>query len=217
MEISTWVFWILLALWFIIGGYYNYEIDDITDYFDSSKTIISGKHNPNFLNFGSLPISYSFDEDNLCYGKKLDQVRESFSILIEETDGIMNFTELDLDGDITISCMPYITDYAGIGGPEFYEGEQKILSGFIELYELGEDYFDCESYPTTSLHEILHALGFDHINDKRSIMYDGDDDEYVYDELEYCQKIDQEIVDCLKNIYSNGVNGSSCKGLPYLY
>ena len=40
------------------------------------------------------------------------------------------------------------------------------------------------------------------------ILYEWEDDQtYV------CQEIDYEIVECLKNIYSNGINGSSCEGL----
>ncbi len=224
-SIIYWIFAIIFSIWFVWGGSYDSEdlidIVDIRDYYgdNPSKIRISGKHNPHFLYFDRLPISYSFDEDNLCYGKKLSQVRESFDILIKETSGIMNFTELESNGDIIISCMNYEDYYggaAGYGGPEFYEGEQKILNGFVELYEIGYEYVDCESYPTTALHEILHALGFDHLYNKSSIMYVGDE-EYAEYEWEYCQHLDTKISKCLKNIYSNGINGSSCDGLSYLF
>lgn len=207
----------MLVGMFILGIVFTLVISE-----DINPTItgeISGKQNPKFLHFTILPISYSFDKENQCYGIKLNQVRESFDILEKETNGIMIFNESKYDGDINISCMLYEDiegGSAGIGGSEFYEGERKILKGFVELYEIGEDYVDCESYPNTALHEILHVLGFDHINNKESIMYPGDD-EYALDEKEYCQKIDKKIVECLKNIYSNGQNGSSCNGLPFLY
>ncbi len=69
---------------------------------------------------------------------------------------------------------------------------------------------DCEHFPNTEVHEILHALGIGHnYNDSHSIMFPID---YP---IQSCktEEIDKEISSCLKHIYSNGKIGGDCSNL----
>ena len=68
----------------------------------------------------------------------------------------------------------------------------------------------CKEFPQTELHEILHALGFDHVyDDSYSIMAP------IKHKIQSCKvkEIDKEIASCLKYIYSNGEIGEGCSNL----
>jgi len=87
------------------------------------------------------------------------------------------------------------TFIAGEGGPtKFwnYTVYPLILEGTIILNKQSEKTEQCEE-PITELHELLHVFGFDHINDTESIMYPY---------LSCSQKIDQEYIDHIVNLYS---------------
>ena len=160
-----------------------------------------------------LPIHYYFSEVYPCEDNRRTQVIESFNIIEKETDKIVTFYEERNEYGIEISCYEeYETEEAsGYGGIEFYDGEKEILNGFVELYKPDPVNFEiCESYPSLVLHEILHAMGFDHIDSGRSIMNS------VVDLGESCIEIDIEIVDCLKHIYSNGQGNYTCEGIPFI-
>ncbi len=183
---------------------------------------ITGKSNPNFFYFPDNNISYSFTSFNFCYGERAERIHTAFNIIENKTKGILSFKyKPDEDyGDIIIDCYDesFEAGIVGYGGPIFYEGEREILWGEISLNPFEEEYIYCEDYPTEEIHEILHVFGFDHINDEKSIMHKGLDELILYegedDQPYVCQDIEIEIVACLKNIYSNGVNGSSCENLP---
>lgn len=146
------------------------------------------------MRFPDKRISYGFADD--CDDLKKANVRESFSILDEAS--IIEFYEGSRNGGIEVYCSqmaPKSEDkghfVAGEGGPTkilnasvFYI----IQQAQIELYRDEK----CET-PHVAIHEILHALGFDHNNNEKSILYP----------ITSCeQEIDSQIINTINNLYS---------------
>lgn len=214
--IWDWRFFAIIGIIILISWVYTLDYPEI----------ITGESNPNFMFFPSSNVSYSFSPENLCSEDRAKRIHDAFNIIESQTNKIILFEYDNIyEGDIVINC--YTSSYegefeeniAGEGGPLYYGGEGEIISGEIHLYPNLEDDIWCKSYPSTELHEILHVFGFDHFYDNDSIMFEGHGEEliiYEDDQIYVCQEIDFEIVDCLKNIYSNGVNGSSCGELESL-
>jgi len=172
-----------------------------------------------FLHFDKIPVYYKL---NNCIGERRDRVVQAFDIIERGTNGILPFEERS-SGDIIVNCNFQLeTEHAsGYGGPEYYVGSNEITSSSVDLYAHDPQFSRCESYPVTEIHEILHALGFDHISNKNSIMYVGDTSPIIleWDESDQpyvCINMEIEIIDCLKYIYSSGVEGTSCPGIPFL-
>lgn len=165
--------------------------------------------NPEAYYWNELPIHYYFSEDYPCKDIRYTQVLKAFDIIEERTDKIVTFYEEKDTHGIEISCYEiYESEEASAyGGIENYYGEKEILSGFIELYKPDPYNFEtCPIYPSLTLHEILHAMGFDHIDSRKSIM----------NPIDGCEKLDDEIVDCLKHIYSNGQENYTCDDIPFM-
>ncbi len=205
----------LFFIWILTPVYY----EDFEEDYSFDKGTINGEANPNFLFFPETNISYSMNSLNYCGYERFSRIQKAFGIIERETQGLI-FFNFEFEGDIIFDCpenQHLDGNTAGEGGPIFYEGYREIIGGEITLYPYGEDKLRCESYPTTEIHEILHVFGFGHFYDEDSIMHEGSDEIELYewedDQPYVCQEIDYEIVECLKNIYSNGVEGSSCEGL----
>lgn len=89
---------------------------------------------------------------------------------------------------------------------EIYYSQIKLCAYFEKNYtsdEYYETWKDSKGYPDTEVHEILHTLGFDHKNETCHIMN-------PYTQVNECEniKINKDISQCLKHIYSNGKEGS---------
>jgi len=215
-NIGGTIFLIILIVIWLVWGSYDYE--NPFDYLSGDKIKINGKANSNFLYFPSKPISYKFDSFWPCSGEMKDRILSGLAIIESETEGIVPFVEDPENGKVSFNChSSFETEAAsGYGGPIYYEGERKILEGEVDLWTHNPEFLRCESYPTTEIHEILHVFGFDHIYSEDSIMHPGGGEiilhEWEDDQSYVCKEMDLEIVECLKNIYSNGVNGSSCSG-----
>jgi hypothetical protein len=138
-------------------------------------------------------IRYTFSGN--CSSKKEKDFKEATYALEEKTT--LNFEESNLP-HLVVSCsnvspQPEEAGHfvAGEGGPTTIINASKfsvILTGKIALYrpEL------CDT-PQVAIHEILHALGFDHNNNNASIMYPFTD----------ChQTIDREIIGEINRLYS---------------
>ncbi len=185
---------------------------------ENNTETINGITNPNFPYFTSIPITYKISDLNSC-GKAVERrIYEAFEIIRNKTLNIVYFQQNNYSALIEINCFGNINIKesgfytAGEGGPTSLQ-ERKIIGGKVNLYNAKIDNFysgGCRTYPDVELHEIMHVFGFDHIDwkKKRSIMHDGSGLE--------CAKLDKEIIECLKNIYSNGKEGSSCQNLPSL-
>ena len=122
------------------------------------------------LRYPSERISYRID--NICNLQKKADMENAIQIL--EDDTILDFYPVITNEEIFITCENKIkTDerffVAGEGGPTNItqtENFNVILKGGILLLRQS----DCEK-PNIALHELLHALGFDHSANPNNIMY----------------------------------------------
>ena len=138
-------------------------------------------------------IPYKMSE--ICSPKKQDDFERATKILEEKT--ILRLYKSD-NPEIVVSCSNISPEpeeeghfVAGEGGPAVIINTTRysvILVGKIALYRPES----CET-PQVALHELLHALGFDHNNNSESIMYPYTD----------CgQKLDNYIIEEINRIYS---------------
>lgn len=133
--------------------------------------------------------------ETACDEKKRSDVERAFKILEDKT--ILEFYPSS-SGKIRILCSdlapePENKDHfvAGEGGPTEIINTSEysvILAGKISLYRPER----CD-IPIVALHEILHALGFDHTNDKKSVMYPVTECE---------QELDGYIINQINSLYS---------------
>lgn len=136
----------------------------------SAALYSSAQFYPN-MRFQNKEISYTIG--SACDEKKKKNVQEAFSILSQET--MLSFSESP-NGEIDILCSQVSPEsgeeghfVAGEGGPSEIINATKyyiILKGKVSLYRDEK----CKT-PNIALHEILHALGFDHNTNENSIMY----------------------------------------------
>lgn len=132
----------------------------------------------------------------LCSQKKQEDFVEATKILEQKTT--LKFSQSQDEGDIEVTCSNISPQpeeeghfIAGEGGPSLFINTSLygiIISGKIALYRQ-------ETCPTPqiALHELLHALGFDHNSNEQSIMFP----------ITNCkQKLDQFIIDEINDIYS---------------
>ncbi|MBX4196068.1 matrixin family metalloprotease [Candidatus Pacearchaeota archaeon] len=145
------------------------------------------------MRYRDSTISYSIDA--ACDASKRQSAVDSFSLLSEKTS--LRFVSSS-PAEIRILCSqlaPEPTEQghfvAGEGGPSEIINTSSysvIFKGKVALYRSER----CES-PHIALHEILHALGFDHIDDSHSIMYPITDCD---------QELDQSIIKEINRLYS---------------
>jgi len=137
-------------------------------------------------------ISYQISDS--CSKNKQEDIETAFSILDEKT--ILEFYP-SINGEIQILCSniaPKTEEkdhfIAGEGGPsEIINASYYyiILSGKVSLYRSEV----CDT-PQIAIHEILHALGFNHKIDKNSILYP----------ITSCnQEIDSSVIEEINNLY----------------
>lgn len=200
---------IVLIIGLMSWGYF-FNFDNPLDYYgDDPKINIRSGGLYGIPYYEKLPITFSIIN---CDNNRIDRITDAINIIEESTDYILKFEEvIDNSGIIEIYCSDsFESEYAsGFGGIEFYE-YGSISSGEVELLKHDSYNFErCNHYPSLEIHEILHALGIDHIYDTNSIMHPGG----TYNA---CSYIDDSISGCLKNIYSNGENGGSCNDIPFI-
>ncbi len=155
------------------------------------------------MKFNHNQISYTINQD--CETKKKLKMLEAFDELTRRAT-IITFYPTTTNPDIEISCTreskPTIEGeekehfIAGEGGAkEIIQTERFniITDGVILLYENSEiRTIECD-YPNVELHELMHVFGFDHINNKKSLMYPF---------IESCNQIlDQVLVQQIKELY----------------
>jgi predicted Zn-dependent protease len=160
-------------------------------------------------------ISYSISEG--CSEKSRDSAVKSFSIIQERS--ILEFREDKVNAEIEILCSDIVPEpeekghfVAGEGGPSKIINTSRfavIFSGKVSLFRENE----CE-IPNVALHEILHALGFDHNSNKKSVMFpvtecNQEIDDYIINELNRLYSVDS-----VPDLVIEKVNAS--KNGPYL-
>ncbi len=146
------------------------------------------------MRYVNSTISYSIDSS--CSVEKQSEVVNALSIISEKT--VLAFVPKGEDSELKILCSEVSHPaeqnrhfIAGEGGPTIVLNTSIyyiIKEGKISLFKS----HSCDS-PIIALHEILHALGFDHTSDTNSIMYP----------VTACkQSLDQGIIDTINEIYS---------------
>lgn len=173
-----------------------------TDYSDNVKTPQDQFSGSTELHYTHMPITYSIGSS--CGNYQGKRIRTAFSEFSSETGGLINFSEVSDSADIVSHCSADVpngnvsnTYRAGDGG--YYSSSNVITQGTLNFYNINEDIHNydggCLSYPDIEIHEILHTFGFQHITDRKSIMNPMSNNCYV-------RKIDSQIIDELKLIYS---------------
>lgn len=134
-------------------------------------------------------VSYKIESS--CGPKKQQSVEQAFQIISNKT--VLTFYSVENNPEIDILCSnlaPSANEkghfVAGEGGPSEIVNNSifsVILFGKIALYRA-----ETCSTPHIAIHEIFHALGFDHNNNPKSIMYpvtacDQEIDDYLVEDI----------------------------------
>ncbi len=148
------------------------------------------------MRFPEKDITYFIESK--CSLEKEKEIQAAFRIISQKT--VLSFSFSEINPRIRFTCSeiapePEQEDHfvAGEGGPiEIINTSNYfvILESKVSLYR--ED--KCET-PQIALHEILHALGFDHTNSKSSIMYpvtncNQEFDSFIYEDINQLYKVD---------------------------
>ncbi|MEK6847831.1 MAG: CARDB domain-containing protein [Nanoarchaeota archaeon] len=143
------------------------------------------------MRYPSKDISYNIQG---CTLKKKDDMERSFEIIENLT--VLNFYPVTSDEEISVTCdekARFEGDLfiAGEGGPTKItqsENFNVIHKGGILLIRESK----CEN-PNVGIHELLHALGFDHSDNPNNILYP----------ISKCsQEIGQDTIDMINWLYS---------------
>ena len=145
------------------------------------------------MRYADRTITYSIASS--CSQERVDSMKQAFSNI--ESMSILRFVE-STKSEIKILCSDVAPEagqenyfVAGEGGPSkvlnstYYS---VILEGKIALYR-----DDSCSGAKVATHELLHALGFDHNSNSKSILYPT---------LNCEQTIDQEIIESINELYA---------------
>ena len=150
------------------------------------------------MRYKNNPISYSIS--NSCDAKRKTDAEEAFSSFSERTMLTFYNTNEDAKAEIRILCSDITPTpeekghfIAGEGGPSEIintTAYSVILTSKVLLFRQNE----CKK-PNVAIHEILHALGFDHNNNPKSIMYpitscDQEIDNTIINEINRLYKIE---------------------------
>ncbi len=182
---------LLLIYWFIPISdtqfiSFNQRDNSVIEPIDQSKLQFYSN-----MRFPYLRISYNIED---CPIKKTDDMERAFQIIEDLT--ILDFYPSNRIGEITVIC----DDRAMVEGGLFIAGEggpsnitkvgdiNLISKGKILLYKESE----CTN-PNIATHELLHALGFDHVLNLNDLMYN----------VSKCsQTINQETINLINELYS---------------
>lgn len=181
-------------LWYNLPG----EVEEFNRYNLNEYESLSSKilqFYPN-MRYADRVITYSLD--SVCNEKKKTDFENAAKILEQKT--ALDFSKSGNPGDaqIKVYCSnnapePEQKDHfiAGEGGPTEIINASRyavMFAGQISLYR--EE--TCDE-PKIAIHELLHALGFDHNKNENSIMYPVTD---------CAQEIDQGIIDEINRLYT---------------
>ncbi len=174
----------------------NLENSQISQFYDNMK-------------FNHNKISYKID--NNCVDEKIFRMENAFIDISKKIPKI-SFIKINGEADIDIICnnnfredIQENTFIAGEGGAKEIIPTGKfniILKGIIYLYDENKKRVKKCDYPNVEVHELMHVFGFDHSENKNSLMY------YYLDNCD--QKLDDLIISELIRLYS-------LENLPDLY
>lgn len=183
---------LLLVYFFVPFGEVDLSLSDSgPQNYNFSLTEYSKMQFYDNMRYPSRNISYRIYD---CPLQKKSKMEEAFEILENKT--ILDFYDVEYGEEISVTCddeniVEEGLFIAGEGGPTniTIAGEFNVIySGKILLIRES----DCPT-PNVALHELLHALGFDHSENKNNIMY----------EVSSCkQTIGEDIPDLINELYS---------------
>lgn len=192
----------------------DFEISN-NETFNNVATEVSQFY-PN-MKFNHNNISYKINLD--CDIVKKQRMINAFDIVSENVNMISFYEVIDESetADIEITCTQDDKSLPGIepneGKNYFIAGEggareiiqtgkfNVITNGTVLLFKYPENSLDC-NYPNIEIHELMHVFGFNHTEDKNSIM-----NPYL---VSCKQRLDISLINELKRLYS-------IKNLPDLY
>lgn len=208
------VMFLLFLLTILVGVYFIYEnipgepikLEKVFIEEKNFKPIYIEDGAPVFmenLRFTEEKISYYIEPT--CPEKRKQRMIYAFNIVENYTEMIEFYSFDSHDADILVGCSK---DYREVGDKMFIAGEggpseiintslfKVITEGKIMLYRES----NCD-YPVVEIHELMHVLGFDHVDDEMSVMYNVSDCD---------QRITSQMIDRLNALYA-------IKALPDLY
>jgi hypothetical protein len=170
---------------------------NLSNYFTENQNVSAYNQIVQFypnMRYPDRVVSYRIEY--ACSEEKVNNIKKAFEILSEKT--ILRFNETTENPEISILCSNIAPTsqekghfIAGEGGPSEIINTTNfavILSGKVSLYRENK----CDE-PKVAIHEVLHALGFDHYNNTKSILYP----------ITSCdQQIDPGIIEMINKLYS---------------
>jgi len=186
------VIFLLVFYWFIPFG----EIEFMTSgpghsNFTLNSSAVESMQFYENLRYSELRISYRIED---CPLEKADEMRNAFKTIEDKT--ILTFYPVSNNEEILVTCESK-TKFegkffvAGEGGPTniTQAGSFNVIhnGGIVLLRDS-----NCPN-PNIAIHELLHALGFDHSKNPENIMY----------EISRCdQEIGQDTINVINELYS---------------
>jgi len=160
---------LLVVYWFVPFNEISFNTKIKTSNFSLNN---SGFENMQFypnMRYPKKNISYKIDS---CTLQKKEDMERAFEILGNQT--LLNFYPTFYDEEISITCDDKNKEKGGLfiageGGPTYI-----IQSGTFNVITHGKILLIKQSScanPNIALHELLHALGFDHSENPNNIMY----------------------------------------------
>lgn len=165
------------------------------------------------MRFNHNDISYYINTG--CSWSDSSKMKEAFDVITEDTGNLITFYSSSEDSaEILIGCSANAYEkeenifIAGEGGPtKIVNSSMPVITrGKVLLYN--ESGSSCRE-PILELHELFHVFGYDHLNDKNSVMYPY---------LNCKQEIGSDLIEHMKKLYSiepyaelQFINGSAYK------
>lgn len=230
MLITIGIF-LIIVIWILWPADYEptYETNKYKEIEDNFSNIKE-------FHWNRMPLTYSYGEG--CVGQIIKRIESAFEIIENDTENLILFEEVDNEGNINFICYEEQERSAsGLFSTEYLQGLATtdmlgniINSSKIEFWSVTETTrpSSCWNFPSLELHEILHAFGFDHSSEEEiySIMHPYGGGACVSRDTLVTRdgktfkpedKIDDEIVSCLKYIYSNGEVEGNCSEVNWIW
>ncbi len=151
-------------------------------------------------------LTYSIKNQDSCFYYDLYYIKAAFKEIQEKANHEITFKEVNGSADIQIFCSNESLNIINCRGYACGQTKVNIMGIWIVSAEINLPKIEplgrkiqiyCgDDYPRAEIHEILHALGFNHVNNTGSVMYPD-----VSKCSDRIPEIDQEIINKIKEIY----------------
>ncbi|MDO8516675.1 MAG: matrixin family metalloprotease [Nanoarchaeota archaeon] len=180
LKKSGWIFMIiasvliiLFTIGFIISQYVqikNENKNSTTQSYIPQKNIQKTYSEPQW---GEMPIYYQFENLNSC-GKIIpEKILRSFEKIKIQTNNTVYFEENINKLGINITCYQENSNEETIDEAAYFTNKyRQITNAEINFYDTNNSDYNplCKNSSYIEVHQILHALGFAHSTDSKSIM-----------------------------------------------